>query len=62
MMRGLAIVEVFGLCITTAVTLFIIPAIYSKYTDHLVKKKAKKEARKAKRAAKKAAKEAAAQA
>jgi HAE1 family hydrophobic/amphiphilic exporter-1 len=62
MMRGLAIVEVFGLCITTAVTLFIIPAIYSKYTDHLVKKKAKKEARRAKRAAKKAAKEAAAQA
>jgi HAE1 family hydrophobic/amphiphilic exporter-1 len=62
MMRGLAIVEVFGLSIATIVTLFIIPAIYSKYTDHLIKKKARKEARRAKRAAKKAAKEAAAQA
>jgi HAE1 family hydrophobic/amphiphilic exporter-1 len=59
MMRGLAIVEVFGLCIATVVTLFIIPAIYSKYTDHLMKKKARKEARAAKRAEKKAAKEAA---
>jgi len=54
MMRGLAIVEVFGLSITTMVTLFLIPAIYSKYTDHLIRKKAKKEARKAAKAANKA--------
>lgn len=52
MMRGLAIVEVFGLSIATVVTLFIIPAIYSKYTDHLKRKKARKEKRKAKKAAK----------
>lgn len=58
MMRGLAIVEVFGLSIATVVTLFIIPAIYSKYTDHLLRRKRRKEARVAKRAAKKAAKEA----
>lgn len=59
MMRGLAIVEVFGLGIATVVTLFIIPAIYSKYTDHYMRKKAKRAARaEAKRAAR-AAKEAA---
>jgi HAE1 family hydrophobic/amphiphilic exporter-1 len=61
MMRGLAIVEVFGLCIATAVTLFVIPAIYSKYTDHLIKKKARREKREAKRAEKRAAKLAEAQ-
>lgn len=61
MMRGLAIVEVFGLSIATCVTLFVIPAIYSKYTDHVKRKKAKKEMRKAKKAAKLAEQTAAAQ-
>lgn len=51
MMRGLAIVQVFGLGFATLVTLFIIPAIYSKYTDHLLKKKAKREAKKAEKTA-----------
>ena len=51
MMRGLAIVQVFGLGFATLVTLFIIPAIYSKYTDHLLKKKAKREAKKTEKTA-----------
>lgn len=52
MMRGLAIVQVFGLGFATIVTLFIIPAIYSKYTDFAIRRREK---RRAKRAAKEAA-------
>lgn len=54
-MKGLAITEVFGLMTATVVTLFLIPAIYSKYHSHLDKKRKRKEKRVAKRAAKKAA-------
>lgn len=52
MMRGLAIVQVFGLGFATIVTLFIIPAIYSKYTDFAIRRREK---RRVKRAAKEAA-------
>lgn len=55
MMRGLAVVEVFGLTIATVVTLFIIPAIYSKYSDHKRRKDKKKAAKREAKAARRAA-------
>lgn len=55
-MRGLAIVVVFGLSLSTLVTLLLVPAVYLGFNNVIARGKIKKEKRKARKIAKKAAK------
>ncbi len=54
-MRGLAVTVVFGLSLSTLVTLLLIPAIYVAFNERIERNKKRRQAKKEKRLAKKAA-------